>query len=46
MDAVGIGRFFMPVKADFTGGPSSRRLDVEFAGLIEPVPSSEIKLYR
>lgn len=46
MDAVGIGRFFMPVKADFTGGPSNRRLDVEFAGLIEPIPISEIKLYR
>lgn len=45
MDAVGIGKFFMPVKAEFTGGPN-RRLDVEFAGLIEPVPSSDIKLYR
>lgn len=45
MSAVGIGKFFMQVQADFTGGPS-RRLDVEFAGLIDPVPTSEIKLYR
>ena len=44
MNAVGIGKFFMTVKADFTGG-SSRRLDAEFAGLISPVPTSEIKLY-
>ena len=44
MNVVGIGKFFMIVKADFTGGPS-RRLDVEFAGLISPVPTSEIKLY-
>ena len=45
MSAVGIGKFFMTVKADFSGGPSNRRLDVEFAGLISPVPTSEIKLY-
>ncbi|MCM2567049.1 Tad domain-containing protein [Janthinobacterium kumbetense] len=43
MDAVGIGKFFMTMKADFSGGA---RLDVEFAGLIEPVPNSEIKLYK
>ncbi|APA67295.1 TadE/TadG family type IV pilus assembly protein [Janthinobacterium sp. 1_2014MBL_MicDiv] len=43
MDAVGIGKFFMTTKADFSGGA---RLDVEFAGLIEPVPNSEIKLYK
>jgi hypothetical protein len=45
MDVVGIGRFFMQTKADFTGGPN-RHLDVEFSGLIQPVPTSEIKLYR
>lgn len=44
MDAVGVGRFFMQTKADFSGSP--KRLDVEFAGLIKPVPTSEIKLYR
>ena len=45
MNAVGIGKFFMTVKADFTGGASNKRLDAEFAGLISPVPTSEIKLY-
>lgn len=41
---LGIGRFFMQVPADFSGSP--KKLEVEFAGLIEPVPVSEIKLYR
>jgi Flp pilus assembly protein TadG len=41
---LGIGRFFMQVPADFSGG--TKKLEVEFAGLIEPVPVSEIKLYR
>lgn len=40
----GIGRFFMQTRADFTGNP--KKLHVEFAGLIEPAPNSEIKLYR
>ena len=40
---LGVGRFFMQVPADFTGGA---KLEVEFAGLIEPIPSAEIKLYR
>ncbi|MDO8704911.1 MAG: hypothetical protein Q7J84_08200, partial [Sulfuricaulis sp.] len=44
MDAVGVGKFFMQTKADFTSSP--KRLDLEFAGLITPVPTSEIKLYR
>lgn len=41
---LGIGRFFMQVPADLSGSP--QKLEVEFAGLIEPVPVSEIKLYR
>ena len=41
---LGIGRFFMQVPADLAGSP--QKLEVEFAGLIEPVPVSEIKLYR
>ncbi|BAL26417.1 pilus assembly protein TadG-related protein [Azoarcus sp. KH32C] len=45
MDVVGIGRFFMQLKADFSGGPN-RYLDAEFAGLIDPVPPSDIRLYR
>lgn len=43
MTAVGVGKFFMQTKANFS---SSARLDLEFTGLIEPVPTSEIKLYR
>jgi Flp pilus assembly protein TadG len=46
MPIVGVGKFFMQTPADFTGGPSNRRLMVEFAGLIEPVPTAEVKLYR
>lgn len=41
---LGIGRFFMQVPADFSGTP--KKLEVEFAGLIEPVPVADIKLYR
>lgn len=41
---LGIGRFFMQVPADFSGG--TKKLEVEFAGLIEPIPTAEIKLYR
>jgi Flp pilus assembly protein TadG len=41
---LGVGRFFMQRPAALTG--SSPGLWVEFAGLIEPVPNSEIKLYR
>jgi hypothetical protein len=46
MSTVGIGRFFMTTKADFSGGPSKRHFDVEFAGLVGAGPNSEIKLYR
>jgi hypothetical protein len=41
---LGIGQFFMQVPADFKGSP--KKLEVEFAGLIEPIPTVEIKLYR
>ena len=40
----GIGRFFLQSRADLTGNP--KKLYGEFAGLVEPLPSSEIKLYR
>jgi Flp pilus assembly protein TadG len=46
MPIVGVGKFFMQTPAVFTGGPTNRRLMVEFAGLIDPVPTAEIKLYR
>jgi Flp pilus assembly protein TadG len=43
---LGIGRFFMQVPATgFSGGPNAE-LNVEFAGLIDPIPTAEIKLYR
>jgi hypothetical protein len=41
---LGVGRFFMQRKAALSG--SDKGLWVEFAGLIAPVPNSEIKLYR
>jgi Flp pilus assembly protein TadG len=40
---LGIGKYFMQKMADPTG---SKKIEVEFAGLIQPVPTSEIKLYR
>ena len=40
----GIGRFFLQTRADLTGTP--KKLYGEFAGLVEPVPISDIKLYR
>ena len=40
----GIGRFFLQTPADLTGSP--KKMFTEFAGLIEPAPTSEIKLYR
>jgi hypothetical protein len=46
MPIVGVGKFFMQIPADFTAGPANRHLMVEFAGLVEPVPTAEIKLYR
>jgi hypothetical protein len=46
MPVVGVGKFFLQIPAVFTGGPSNKHLMVEFAGLIEPVPTAEIKLYR
>jgi Flp pilus assembly protein TadG len=44
MNTVGIGKFFMQKKADFSGSPM--QLNVEFTGLVEPVPTSEVKLYK
>ncbi|MES2153070.1 MAG: Tad domain-containing protein [Pseudomonadota bacterium] len=43
MNTVGIGRFFMLTKADFSGAGT---LNAEFIGLVSPSPTSEIKLYR
>lgn len=41
---VGVGRFFLQKPVQLSG--STPGMYVEFAGLIEPVPNSEIKLYR
>ena len=40
----GVGRFFMQQQANLTGGTKS--IDVEFAGLIAPVPTTAVALYR
>lgn len=45
MEVVGIGKFFMQVPADFSGGPN-RQMDMEFAGLVDDILLSEIRLYR
>lgn len=42
--ALGIGRFFLQRRVRLGG--SDPRFDVEFAGLVEPIPTAEIKLYR
>ncbi|MCC4115645.1 pilus assembly protein TadG-related protein [Aromatoleum toluclasticum] len=39
-----IGKFFMQVPADLNGTP--KKIETEFAGLVDPIPSSEILLYR
>jgi Flp pilus assembly protein TadG len=44
MNVVGIGKFFMQKKADFSGSPM--KLNVEFTGLVQPVPTAEVKLYK
>lgn len=45
MLVAGVGRFFMQVPAEFSGGPN-RQLSVEFAGLLEDIPLTEIRLFR
>jgi hypothetical protein len=40
----GIGQFFLQSRTELTGSPKT--IYAEFAGLIESVPASEIKLYR
>lgn len=44
MTVRGIGKFFMQVPANLTG--STKTIDAEFAGLIDPVPTADVKLYR
>jgi Flp pilus assembly protein TadG len=42
--AIGIGKFFMQVPADFSGSP--KKIEAEFAGLITQLPPADIRLYR
>ncbi|HJW03740.1 MAG TPA: Tad domain-containing protein [Azospira sp.] len=44
LKVLGIGKFFMQVKAQFNG--SNQGVWTEFGGLVDPLPPSEIKLYR
>jgi Flp pilus assembly protein TadG len=44
VDTVGIGKFFMTRKADFSG--LVRRFDVEFVGLVDTVKNADIRLYK
>jgi hypothetical protein len=46
MPIVGIGRFFLRNKANLAGAPSSINFNLEYVSMIEPVPNSEIKLYK
>lgn len=44
LPVVGVGKFFMQTKADLTGG--IKAIQTEFAGLINPLPSPVVRLYR
>jgi hypothetical protein len=44
LPVVGIGKFFMQRPADLTGG--TKKIETEFAGLLDPLPPPEIRLYR
>lgn len=44
LPVVGIGKFFMQTKANLTGG--TKAIETEFAGLINPLPSPEVRLYK
>lgn len=44
LPVVGVGKFFMQTKANLTGNP--RAVHAEFAGLINPLPSPEVRLYK
>jgi Flp pilus assembly protein TadG len=44
LPVLGIGKFFMQTLADPTGSP--KKIYGEFAGLVAPIPSDDIKLFR
>ena len=44
IEVVGIGKFFMQVPADLNGSP--KKLEIEFTGLVQPIATADVKLYR
>ena len=44
LPVLGVGRFFMQTPADLTGG--TRKIETEFAGLLNPLPPPDVRLYR
>lgn len=44
LQVVGVGKFFMQAPADLQGNP--KKVETEFAGLIDPFPPSEVRLYK
>lgn len=44
LPVVGVGKFFMQTPANLTGSP--RKIEAEFAGLLNPLPDPIIRLYR
>lgn len=44
INVIGLGKFFMPVPADFSGG--SKKIEAEFSGLISQLPPADVRLYR
>ncbi|MGH8857991.1 MAG: pilus assembly protein TadG-related protein [Polaromonas sp.] len=44
LPVVGVGKFFMQTKANLTGG--TKTVESEFAGLLNPFPSPEVRLYK
>lgn len=44
LDVKAIGKFFMQVPAELNASP--KKIETEFAGLVDPIPTSEIRLYR
>ena len=44
LPVLGVGRFFMQTEAAIVG--TSRKIETEFAGLLNPLPPPDVRLYR
>ncbi len=44
LPVLGVGKFFMQTTADLTGG--TKKIETEFAGLLNPLPPPDVRLYR